>query len=58
MIRVLALGFARGLLEIRQFNRQRESVVFTVAFPIMLLFIFGSVFKNEIAPGVLSVNIS
>jgi ABC-2 type transport system permease protein len=52
MIRVLALGFARGLLEIRQFNRQRESVVFTVAFPIMLLFIFGSVFKNEIAPGV------
>ena len=52
MKRVLALGIARGLLEIKQFNRQRESVVFTVAFPVILLFIFGSVFKDEIAPGV------
>ncbi|MFZ9641255.1 MAG: ABC transporter permease, partial [Candidatus Nanopelagicaceae bacterium] len=43
MKRVLALGIARGLLEIKQFNRQRESVVFTVAFPVILLFIFGSV---------------
>jgi ABC-2 type transport system permease protein len=32
--------------------RQRESVVFTLAFPVILLFIFGSVFKNKIAPGV------
>ena len=40
----LAIGIARGGLEIRQFMRQRESVVFTLAFPIMLLAIFGSVF--------------
>jgi ABC-2 type transport system permease protein len=27
-------------------------VVFTLAFPVILLFIFGSIFKNTIAPGV------
>lgn len=48
----LSLGFRRGGLEIRQFARQRESVVFTLFFPVILLFIFGSVFKNTIAPGV------
>jgi ABC-2 type transport system permease protein len=32
--------------------RQRESVVFTLFFPLILLFIFGSVFKDTIAPGV------
>ena len=49
---VTRLGLLRGNLEIKQFLRQRESVVFTLAFPVILLFIFGSVFKNTIAPGV------
>ena len=31
----IALGVARGGLEIRQFMRKRESVVFTLAFPII-----------------------
>jgi ABC-2 type transport system permease protein len=48
----LNLGFRRGVLEITQFLRQRESVVFTLLFPLILLAIFGSVFKNTIAPGV------
>lgn len=48
----LALGLRRGKLEIRQFMRQRESVVFTLLFPLILLAIFGSVFKDTIAPGV------
>ncbi len=48
----LSLGCARGLLEIKQFLRQRESVVFTILFPVILLFIFGSVFDDIIAPGV------
>ncbi|CAB5239917.1 unannotated protein [freshwater metagenome] len=48
----LNLGLRRGVLEIRQFARQRESVVFTMAFPIILLAIFGSVFKTTLAPGV------
>jgi ABC-2 type transport system permease protein len=37
---------------IKQFFRQRESVVFTLLFPLILLAIFGSVFNEKIAPGV------
>ena len=48
----LSLGIRRGKLEIIQFSRQRESVVFTLLFPVILLAIFGSVFKDTIAPGV------
>ena len=48
----LSLGLRRGTLEIKQFTRQRESVVFTLLFPLILLAIFGSVFKDTIAPGV------
>lgn len=48
----LKLGLRRGVLEIKQFTRQRESVVFTLLFPLILLAIFGSVFKDTIAPGV------
>ena len=48
----LKLGLRRGALEIRQFTRQRESVVFTLLFPLILLAIFGSVFKDTIAPSV------
>jgi len=46
------LGLLRGNIEIKQFLRQRESVIFTLFFPVLLLFIFGSVFKDKIAPGV------
>ncbi len=48
----LSLGIRRGKLEMKQFMRQRESVVFTLLFPVILLAIFGSVFKDTIAPGV------
>ena len=48
----VAIGIKRGNLEIKQFFRQRESVVFTLLFPLILLAIFGSVFENTIAPGV------
>ena len=46
------IGIQRGILEIKQFSRQRESVVFTIFFPLILMVIFGSVFKDTIAPGV------
>ena len=49
---ILRLGALRGSIEIKQFLRTRESVIFTLFFPVLLLFIFGSVFKNTIAPGV------
>jgi ABC-2 type transport system permease protein len=49
---VLSLGLARTGIEIRQFTRERMSMVFIFAFPIIMLVIFGSVFPDEIAPGV------
>ena len=52
MMNTINLGLHRGALEIKQFARQRESVVFTIFFPLILMVIFGSVFKDTIAPGV------
>ena len=49
---LLSLARARVGLELRQFLRQRDSVVFTLMFPIVLLIIFGSVFSGDVAPGV------
>jgi ABC-2 type transport system permease protein len=48
----LRIGRARTEIELRQFFRERDAVVFIFAFPVILLFIFGSVFSDEIAPGV------
>jgi len=48
----LTLGFLRGGLEIKQFLRSRESVVFTLAFPLLLLVIFGAIFNFDVEPGV------
>ena len=49
---IIRIGVLRSFLEVKQFMRQRESVVFTLFFPVILLFIFGTVFKDTIAPGV------
>lgn len=48
MTSALRIGLLRARIEISQFNRQRESVVFTIFFPVMLLAIFGSIFKDTI----------
>ena len=50
--RTLRIGWERGKLEIKEFFRQRESVVFTVAFPVILLFIFGSILNYNIDGGI------
>jgi len=42
------LGLQRGALEIRQFFRQRDQVVFTFAFPIVFLFLFASIFSDDV----------
>ncbi|WP_328556639.1 ABC transporter permease [Streptomyces sp. NBC_00358] len=42
------LGLRRGALEIRQFFRQRDQVVFTFAFPVVFLFLFASIFSNDV----------
>jgi len=52
LARTLRLGLARGRLELRQFFRGRESVIFVFAFPVILLLIFGAIFKGDITPGV------
>ncbi|MFI1093541.1 ABC transporter permease [Streptomyces sp. NPDC020917] len=43
------LGLLRGAMEIRLFFRQREQVVFTFAFPIVFLFLFASIFRDDMA---------
>ncbi|MER6026905.1 ABC transporter permease [Streptomyces sp. NPDC001851] len=43
-----SVGLLRGGLEIRQFFRQREQVVFTFAFPVVFLFLFASIFHDDV----------
>jgi ABC-2 type transport system permease protein len=47
-----ALGLGQGRLEIKQFLRSREQVMFTLAFPAIMILVFGSIFKGEIGEGV------
>jgi ABC-2 type transport system permease protein len=47
-----ALGLQRGGLEIKQFLRSREQVVFTMAFPVMMIIIFASIFSEQLDGGV------
>src|SRR3954465_6043597 len=49
---LLRLGLSRGGLELKQFLRSRESVVFTLLFPVIILVIFGAVFRGTIGGGV------
>jgi ABC-2 type transport system permease protein len=66
-VHALHIGWERGKLEIKEFFRQRESVVFTLAFPVILLLIFGSILTYPIAgnikftqyfvPGILAVGL-
>lgn len=48
----VSLGLRQGRLEIKQFVRSRESVVFTMLFPVMMILIFASIFEGEIGGGV------
>ncbi|MEV0459098.1 ABC transporter permease [Catellatospora methionotrophica] len=49
----LSLALAQGGIEFKQFVRTRESLVFTLLFPVMLMLIFGSIFGSVIitSPG-------
>jgi ABC-2 type transport system permease protein len=42
------VGLSRGALEVKQFFRQREQVVFTFAFPVVFLFLFASIFQDDV----------
>ncbi|MFI5908342.1 ABC transporter permease [Dactylosporangium sp. NPDC051541] len=50
--RIARLGWRRGQLELLQFFRGTETVVFSLLFPVFALIIFSSMFGGEIAPGV------
>ncbi|RII18611.1 Daunorubicin/doxorubicin resistance ABC transporter permease protein DrrB [Streptomyces sp. YIM 130001] len=43
------LGLSRGAIELKQFFRQRDQVVFTFSFPVVLLLLFASIFRNDVA---------
>jgi ABC-2 type transport system permease protein len=42
----------RASVELKEFFRQRESVVFTLAFPVILLAVFGAVLNYDLGSGV------
>lgn len=46
------LGLRQAASEIRQFVRSREQVVFTMAFPVLMVVIFGSIFSGTLPGGV------
>jgi ABC-2 type transport system permease protein len=48
---VVRIGLSRAGVEIKQFFRERDSMVFTFFFPVIMLFIFGSVFSDQDLPG-------
>ncbi|MBA3489745.1 MAG: ABC transporter permease, partial [Longispora sp.] len=52
MTRVLTHGMRRGVLEIKQFLRSRESVVFTLAFPILMVSIFSLIYPGTMTGGI------
>jgi ABC-2 type transport system permease protein len=51
-VTVLHLGLRRGRLEIKQFLRSRESVVFTLLFPIVMVTIFSLIYPGTMIGGV------
>ncbi|MEU3459109.1 ABC transporter permease [Streptomyces sp. NPDC006733] len=42
------IGLSRGALEIKQFFRVRDQVVFTFAFPVVLMSLFASIFRDDL----------
>jgi ABC-2 type transport system permease protein len=46
------IAIRQGRLEVRRFLRSREQVVFTLAFPVIMIVIFASIFDGDIGGGV------
>lgn len=42
------VGLRRGMIETKQFFREKDAVVFTFLLPVIMLLIFGSVFQGEL----------
>ena len=52
MTALAPLVVRQGTTEIKQFSRSREQVVFTMLFPLLILLIFGFIFKGHLSPEV------
>ncbi|MEV7806381.1 ABC transporter permease [Microbispora sp. NPDC088329] len=52
----LRVGLSRAALETRMFFREKDAVLFTFSFPIILLVIFGSIFSDQVEGTGLSVS--
>lgn len=50
--RTLALGLARGRIELLQYVRSKESLMFSIAFPVLMLAMFGAVVAYDTVDGV------
>jgi ABC-2 type transport system permease protein len=44
----LRLGLARGAIETKMFFREKDAVIFTFSFPIIMLVLFGSIFSGSL----------
>jgi ABC-2 type transport system permease protein len=44
----IRLGLSRAAIETRMFFREKDAVIFTFSFPIILLVIFGSIFAGDL----------
>lgn len=51
-----SVGLHRGALEIKQFFRMRDQVVFTFAFPIVFLVLFATIFSKTVRDAGISVS--
>lgn len=49
ILSIASRGLSRGGIEIKQFFRERETVVFTFAMPAVLLLLLGSILSQDIA---------
>ena len=45
---VLTVGWQRAKFDVRNFFRQKDAVGFTLAFPVMILLLFGAIFKGKV----------
>lgn len=44
----LRVGLSRGALELKAYIREKEALAFTFAMPVMLLLVFGTIFKGHV----------
>ncbi|WP_274917851.1 ABC transporter permease [Streptomyces sp. WZ-12] len=49
---LVSLCLRQGRMELRQFARQRESMIFTFCFPLIMFTVFGSAFSQRLTPDV------